>query len=1215
MAKILVSACTQNGFRCFYRSNNLFYFWLRIVLGFSFISFVNSKATGFEGVEWNRSSLWLKKGEFIEAIPPSSAKKVKLEFKNQESGEWEVQNTGHLPKYGTGKLYFKLPKDIARRNVRLKWSNTQTLPFSFFNGRSSFGLRGGNPIAFESQRIFATDSSLSQEISSTTDNGTEKVQESDLWRVLGSKLFFFNQFRGLQLVDLSIPQDPQVLSRYRLPASGEQMYVTEDGDYAFLITRKAQQGWPYESEIRILKVEKNLISEVTTIDLPGSYRESRLIDGKLYLLSEKWEEDKINEKGWAFSYSTRLTSLDLENPEKPLLLDVQVIPGSPQVISATNSNLIVVTRDPADYYNKHIVRIFDLTNFDGIPRETLRIAPGGRVLDKFKMHIRNETLTIISQAYRDNKWTGRYSLLENFNLRSGKRLGFLELAERETLYATRFDGDLAYVVTFLQTDPLFIIDLSNPESPEIISELIVPGWSEYIQPVQNKLFAVGVESNQVTASIFDVSDKKHPTLEHRLYMGEKGGYSWSEANYNEKAIGQLPGLGIFLIPYQSWEGNQYINKIQIIEVTDSGLLKRGTIDHRFQARRSIPDQTGTKIYSISGNELQITNFVNREDPTPLATFPLAWKVDQIYSHKNSLVQLEDNGGYNWGWSPDHSDANATLRVTLEMEPDNLISSINLGEGSLVGSFVNQDILHLALLDNKKLVVKAYSISEDGLVHKLGQSETLSNLNANDTKLTGFLLNNNTICWASHGKTYNHYPYFRSMDIIQDSYYPSISSDSSEVKINIFSFENSFTGAKITHESNATISVSGNVEWSMPFILDDQLIYGSKKTSYLHDSQEVSRIVKSDINASLHRLDLYDPTKPKVLPTLAAPGLLAGLYQLRQDSPEAFLFFESKDTTIDDFIPVPEIKSSATRNRKYGRVITACAFDGTNIFYLDELEISNNTAPLTFLNDLIFIAQDKQNGSGIQSYQLDESGLFSKKEKLFTRNEIIDVVTNESFLIGQGRSKMFFSKINNQNTSIYSFEGKLSGDFHPILEKFISTDQHILIPSGDYGIERFSLPQPESENVNSTSPKRRNTTIEEWKIVEDNNLKIFTPNEVPITFPSSNGSGWKYRPDSNIEQNATTLPAHWKNLSWLGSFYSRGYPWVYHQKLKWIYLHESQDSIWLWNNNVGWFWTTPTVFPYLFFQDLNSWAYVDPGYIDTSVRLYNFSSQTWEMKVF
>ena len=1188
---------------------------IRLALFLLILAFGTCNATGFEGIDWNRASLWLNNGDYIEAIPPGNAKKIKLEFKNEESGEWELQNIGHLPKLGTGKLYFKIPKDIARRDVRLKWSNVQNLPYSFLKGRSSFGVRKGSPSVLESQRIFAMDAPLTEDISTTTDNGTEKVQESDLWRVLGSKLFFFNQFRGLQLVDLSIPQDPKVLSRYRLPASGEQMYVTDDGDYAFLITRKAQQAWPYESEIRILKVEKNLISEVTTIDLPGSYRESRLIDGTLYLLSEKWEEDKINENGWAYSYSTRLTSLDLTNPEKPVLLDVQVIPGSPQVISATNSNLMVVTRDPADYYNKHIVRIFDLTNFDGIPKETLQIAPGGRVLDKFKMRIRNGTLTIISQAYRGNKWSGRYSLLENFNLQSGKRQGFLELAERETLYATRFDGDLAYVVTFLQTDPLFIIDLSNPESPEIISELIVPGWSEYIQPVKNKLFAVGIESNQVTASIFDVSDKKNPTLEHRLYMGEKDGYSWSEANYNEKAIGQLSGLGIFLIPYQSWEGNQYTNKIQIIEVTDSGLLKRGTIDHRFQARRSIPDETGTKIYSISGNELQITNFINRESPTPLATFPLAWKVDQIHSNENSLVQLEDQGGYHWGWNPNDSDANATLRITLEREPDNLISSIDLGRGSLVGSFVNQGILHLALLEKNKLRVKAFSISKDGKVQKLGQSETLSNLNANDSKLTGFLLDNETICWASHGRANNYYPYFRSMEILQDAYYPSTPSYSSEVKINIFSFENSFTGATITHESNATISASGNVEWSMPFILGDQLIYGSKKTSYLYDSQEVSRIVQSDINASIHRLDLSDPTKPKTMPTLAAPGLLAGVNQLEQNSPEAFLFMESKDTTIDDFIPTPRTNSSTTRNRKFGRVITACVFDGTNLFYLDELEISQNSYPIAFSNDLLFIAQGKQNGAGIQSYQLDESGLFSQKEKLFAGNEMIELATNESFLIGRGKSEMFFSKIDTQNNPIDSFTGKLSGTHYPILEKFISTDQQVLIPSGDYGVEQFSIPSSLSKSENTTSPKRRKGIIEEWKIVGENSLKIFTSNEVPITFSSSNGSDWKYRPSSNIEQNATILPAHWKNLSWFGNFYSRGYPWVFHQKLRWLYLHESKDSMWVWNSNVGWFWTTPTVYPYLFFKDLNSWVYIDPKYSGSDIRLYNFSAKAWEKKLF
>ena len=71
-------------------------------------------------------------------------------------------------------------------------------------------------------------------------------------------------------------------------------------------------------------------------------------------------------------------------------------------------------------------------------------------------------------------------------------------------------------------------------SPSIVSELIVPGWSEYIQVINDKLFAVGVESNTVTASLFDISNKKFPRLAHRVYLGEDGGNSWSEANYNER---------------------------------------------------------------------------------------------------------------------------------------------------------------------------------------------------------------------------------------------------------------------------------------------------------------------------------------------------------------------------------------------------------------------------------------------------------------------------------------------------------------------------------------------------------------------------------------------------------------------------------------------------------------------------------------------------------
>ena len=213
------------------------------------------------------------------------------------------------------------------------------------------------------------------ESDTSTDNESSNVQESDLWRIIGDRLYYFNQMRGLQVIDLSFPDNPEVTARYRLPASGEQMYVTDNGRYAFLIVRKGHQLWPYQSEVRILKIDESQITEVDRLELGGHYKESRLIGDKLYLVSEKWEKNKIEHDGWQFSYSTYLQTFELNNPESAVAIDEQVIPGSPQVISATNEALILVTRDPRNYYQKHIVRVFDLTQRNGVPEISASLRP------------------------------------------------------------------------------------------------------------------------------------------------------------------------------------------------------------------------------------------------------------------------------------------------------------------------------------------------------------------------------------------------------------------------------------------------------------------------------------------------------------------------------------------------------------------------------------------------------------------------------------------------------------------------------------------------------------------------------------------------------------------------------------------------------------------------------------------------------------------------
>lgn len=79
----------------------------------------------------------------------------------------------------------------------------------------------------------------------------------------------------------------------------------------------------------------------------------------------------------------------------------------------------------------------------------------------------------------------------------------------ERIYAVRFVGDKGYIVTFRQTDPFFVLDLSDPQNPGIAGELKIPGFSSYLHPISEDLIlGIGKEDRYVKISLFDVSSQK-----------------------------------------------------------------------------------------------------------------------------------------------------------------------------------------------------------------------------------------------------------------------------------------------------------------------------------------------------------------------------------------------------------------------------------------------------------------------------------------------------------------------------------------------------------------------------------------------------------------------------------------------------------------------------------------------------------------------------------
>lgn len=128
----------------------------------------------------------------------------------------------------------------------------------------------------------------------------------------------------------------------------------------------------------------------------------------------------------------------------------------------------------------------------------------------------------------------------------------------EALYGVRFFGERAYLVTFEQIDPLYVLDLSDPSDPYIAGELEVTGFSDFLHPVNDDLLlGLGVDntaSNRVKLELFDVSDIAAPASLGSILIGEEGQHSWSEAQYDRHAFSYLAdaenGVDRFAVPAQ-----------------------------------------------------------------------------------------------------------------------------------------------------------------------------------------------------------------------------------------------------------------------------------------------------------------------------------------------------------------------------------------------------------------------------------------------------------------------------------------------------------------------------------------------------------------------------------------------------------------------------------------------------------------------------------------
>jgi inhibitor of cysteine peptidase len=209
----------------------------------------------------------------------------------------------------------------------------------------------------------------------------------------------------------------------------------------------------------------------------------------------------------------------------------------------------------------------------------------GQTLNQFSMDEYNGNFRIATTTnnWRTESLNHMYVLDSNLNI-----IGRLEdLASGERIYSVRFMGDKAYMVTFRQIDPLFVIDLSNPTNPAVLGFLKIPGVSDYLHPYdETHVIGVGrdaTERGSITGmklSLFDVSDVANPTEVSKYIIGERGTYS--EALYDHKAFLFSKEKNLLVIPVREYEKDYresfqgaYVFNVELVE----GFVLKGTVTH------------------------------------------------------------------------------------------------------------------------------------------------------------------------------------------------------------------------------------------------------------------------------------------------------------------------------------------------------------------------------------------------------------------------------------------------------------------------------------------------------------------------------------------------------------------------------------------------------------------------------------------------------------
>lgn len=180
----------------------------------------------------------------------------------------------------------------------------------------------------------------------------------------------------------------------------------------------------------------------------------------------------------------------------------------------------------------------------------------GEITDVFAISESNDILRVLTTEWNEQSKNRLYMLDDKMKI-IGKLSG---IADGEEIYAARYIGDIAYFITYHNTDPLFAVDISDAETPKIIGKIKITGFSDYLHPYgKNKLLGIGYETDAATGeqlgvklTMFDISNPEKLKVIDTLHID--GDYCSAADDYKTALVDSEKNVIGFTV--EQWEQNQ-----------------------------------------------------------------------------------------------------------------------------------------------------------------------------------------------------------------------------------------------------------------------------------------------------------------------------------------------------------------------------------------------------------------------------------------------------------------------------------------------------------------------------------------------------------------------------------------------------------------------------------------------------------------------------------